>query len=342
MEPVFNGSLSDSLGKVLNTTSIYGNDQKFDELKKKAIHEMCEFISELRYREDPDNFKKMLAKAGALRNNIAYTTETEGSELFGDERTSGDFMSTLLSTEAYKETNNTIKELILDCLALMPDKTKTRRKTLDNSRYTFKLLKENTLLFEDPFAMFQKMMSGKHNDTDESNFAMNHLIEHKQKTLPLLYALQGKKISKADITKDQNMYIFVGRVELQTDNEWRTLTRHVTVLKHDSNGEIDIDDFKSHGIVALLHTSYRDIPLHQKPMSILCNKILSFQTPSDQLDALIREFEYRLHQITYYRRGSAACYEIILEAIKITIHPAYTLKGNLKALANPYFSTYLK
>lgn len=344
MEPtLYNGSLSDSLGPLINsfkTASIYGDETKFPELKQKAISEISDLISEMKNTGNPENFKTVLARTGQLRKEMAFATESADAEQYGDERISGDYMSTLLSTEKYKVANTKIKELVLDSLKLMPDKTKTRRKTIDNSRYTFKLLKENDLLFVSPFATFTKMMTGKHNEADESMFAMSHLIDHKEKTLPLLNLLEGKNISKADIIKDQNLYVFLGRIELKTNNEWRTLTRHVTVLKCDNNGEIDIENFKLHGIVALLHTSYKDFIFHTVPMASLFNQILN--SPSENLNTLMREFEYRLHHICYFPRGSATCSEIILEALKSVIHPQYILIGNLETLAEPFLSSYIK
>jgi hypothetical protein len=345
MEParLYNGSFSDSIGKLITATHskpLYGDETKFPALKQNAIAEVSELISEMRNTNDPANFKIVLAKAAELRQQMAFATESDEANLFGAERTSGTFMSTLLSTEKYQETNQKIKALILDCIALLPDKTKTRRKFLGDSRYTFKLLKENDLLFASPFAMLEKMKSGKHNEADESNFAMDHLIDYKQKTLPLIYSLEGKSISKADIIKDQNLYIFMGRIELKTNNEWRTLTRHYTVLKTNNKGEIDIPYFKLHGIVALLHTSYLDITLHNQPMASLFTQILN--APSDQLTTLMREFEYRLHHICYFQRGSATTSEIILEALRTVIHPQYVLKGDLEAFAEPFLTSYLK
>lgn len=345
MEPVplYNGSFSDSIGRLITAThikSMYGDETKFPVLKHNAILEVSEIISGMRHHAVQDNFKIILRKAATLRHNIAIATESDEAELFGVERTSGDYMSTLLSTEKYQETNQKIKILIQDCIALLPDKTMTRRKVLGDSRYTFKLLKENDLLFASPFALLEKMMKGKHNEADEFVFAMDHLIDHKKKTLPLIYSLEGKKIDKGDILRDQNMYVFVGKMELKTNNEWRTLTRHYTVLKTDKKGEIDINHFKLHGIVALLHTSYQDIKLHNEPMAHLFNQILN--APSDQLTPLMREFEYRLHHICYFQRGSATASEIILEALKSTIHPRYQLKGDLEAFAEPLLSSYLK
>lgn len=339
---IYNGSLSDSIGPLITSfkpKSIYGDETKFAELKQAAISELREMILGMTNTHDPDNFKKILAKARELRGNMALATGTDEAELFGAPRISGDYMSTLLSTERYQETNQKIKELVLSCLELLPDKTKTRRKFTENSRYTFKLLKENDLLFVSPFAMFEKMMNGKHNEADESSFAMDHLIDYKQKTLPLLYTLEGKTFNKTDIAQDQNMYVFVGRIELKTDNEWRTLTRHFTVLKCNDEGEIDVDHFKLHGIVALLHTNYRDIKLHDTPMARLFNQILN--SPSN-LTELMREFEYRQHHICYFIRGSATTTELILEALKSALQPQYPLKTDLEALQEPFLATYLK
>lgn len=340
MEVQYNGSFSDSIGKLIaanHSSPLYGDETKFSELKQNAISEISECILEMRNTNAPDNFKTVLAKAGALRHNIAVTTGIAEAALFGAERDSGTFMSTLLSTEKYQPANQKIKELVLDCLALLPDKTKTRRKTLADSRYTFKLLKENDLLFASPLAMLEKMMTGKHNEADESNFAMNHLIDYKQKTLPLIYTLEGKNISKSEIIKDQNFYIFQGRIELKTNNEWRTLTRHYTVLKTHNNGEIDLEHFKLHGIIALLHTSYLEIKLHNEPMANLFNQILN--APSE---LLLREFEYRLYHICHFQRGSAATSEIILEALKAVHIPEYILKTDLDAFSQPLLTSYLK
>lgn len=109
------------------------------------------------------------------------------------------------------------------------------------------------------------------------------------------------------------------------------------MLKTDENGEIDIENFKSHGLVELLHTSYLDIPLHDQPMEGLFNQILNASS-----EHLLREFEYRLYHICHFIRGSATCSEIILEALKATIHPQYTLKTDLNAFSEPFLSSYLK
>lgn len=348
----FNGSLSDSLGLILkskNSPPIYGDVTNFQELKQKAILELSEMLLEMRTCEkvsvnnDCNNFKKVLTKAGELRRKIAFAAEAPDAEEYGVIRTSGEYMSTLLSTETYKETNLIIKNLVLHNLPFIKDKEKAMCSATSNSRYTFKLQKECKLMLQDPLKLFSATFDGNHNWADENMFAMQHIITHKNSILPLLYSLQNKKISKAEILADENMYVFSGRIEHKIEGKWRTLTRHFTIINCDENGEIgerEINDFQLHGIVDLLHTSYKDFQYHEDSMAQLFNQILNHATTGEKLTSAMSELEYRLHHLAYFRRGSAATNEIILEAIKLTFNLPYTLKGNLKALGEPYLSKY--
>lgn len=373
---LFNGSMSDSLGLLIadHSPAPYGDSSRFPELKKKAIQELFEMIVKMRNSdscvgESSENFMKLLIKAGELRRLIAIETKTPSAEKFGILRKSvlsidaGDHMSTLLSTVNFRECNEKIKDLILLNLPFLKNEEKQYHSTLKDSRYTFKLQKKRNLIFESPVKLLTQIFGtagmqglftgnegkginknddGDYNNAIEGMYAFEHLVHYEEKILPMLNGLLGKAVNEKECVND-NRYIFSGRIEVNVEGKWRPLTRHFAIFSCDDDGKIGqehIDDFKRHGIVGLLHTHHDDIKYHEKSVAELFNKILSPSTSPDEIGPTMSRLEYRLHHLAYFKRGSAAINEIVLEALKLAVNSEYSLKGNLEAMAQPYLSKY--
>jgi len=351
-------SLCESLPRLLDARdnkSTYGKEELFEGLKQEAVAELSDLLIKLRQNpgRDPNHYMEFLKKAGELRNRMAVKTETSEAELFGSLRHEHNMISPLYAVR-YKEVNEKIKQLILKCLKNIKNKEKGVRETRGVSRYTFRLETEEQCLLKN-LAPIEKMQqtakcredylsTGLHNRIDEVVYKLMVIDEYRSKIKPLEDVLTGLN-EPANSIFDKNIYVYSGVIELEVNKEWRTLTRHYTVISCDNKGIISqehINRFKANGFVSLLHTSHEDFNFHAEPIAQLFDKIVDRETPKEQLYSLIRDFEYRLHHICYFKRGSAAINEMVLEAIQKVICPDYKIKGNLEALAEPFISLFMK
>lgn len=342
-----------------DSRSKYGRTELFPALKEKAVLELASMLVSMKndrshiHMGDRTNYRAILKRAATLRRDIATQTASNDIEKFGVMRGTKDSdigqLYTHLYAASYKQINKRIKDLAVECIQRITNKKKGMRITKGCSRYTFRLrreIDEIDKLLADPRKLAlgtNKLSTPEENaDIQEALFASAAMTTQFQEyVLPCLYVAKGNNSEPSPFSHP--IYVYTGRIEMKIGNEWRVLTRHMAVIESDWEGNITaqhIADFSAHLFTSLLHAPAEDFVHHEASMAHLFNSILSDSTPRDQLPCLIREFEYRLHHLCYFQRGSAAINEMILEAIQKVCCPEYVIKGNLEALAQPFFSDF--
>lgn len=125
---------------------------------------------------------------------------------------------------------------------------------------------------------------------------------------------------------------------------WLPLCRHFSLMSCSENGDIkeqDIANFRKNGIIDLLHPRISSFGQHKANLAKLLNQVLDPKTPVEKLHEIIRTFEYRSLLVPFYKRGSKAITESIVEGFKRAFAPDYCAK-NYEAFAEPYLSNYIK
>lgn len=330
----------------------YGDGEKFKILKGEAVRELSATLEGMR-DGNLNHFRTILDQAAKLRGHIARETGTKNPELFGSCRDRerdgavGEYFCTELWHRHYGTANENIKELIIDHLRYIKEKDHAYRVTKkdDQTRYSIKLISKTIMSAITDNAAFGMVLgqSDDHNGLIEQMLLEETGLEYLAKFKELVEIFKKQRNQTIHHSQDK-FYLFLGRMQIKGDGgQWLPTTRHITVIPCDDAGEItanNLDDFRKHFFVQLIHTAHQDFHLHDKTMCDLFTKILDRGTSKEELPKVIREFEYRLHQLCYFKRGSAAINEMILEAIRDTICPEYVLKGNLEALAEPYLCKY--
>lgn len=328
-------------------TPLYNNPELFEKLKKEAINELAAQLLDMRKQFDAKavdhctNFNTILNKAAKLRREIAIKTETPDAEDFGtprDELCPTAYMSTTLYAHKYKEINKKIKQLILDSFPKIKNRDKGICITEGISRYTFRLSSD------DPLKVMELGLSQKdYNRKHEMFFSMMAVDEYKREIKPILNKIKKLPKDPLSIFGDKNICIYSGRIEILTNGEWRTLTRHFAIFNCNDKGEIteeNIADFKSHGFVNLFHTNHEDFKFHNPSIAELFNKIINQNTAVEERNKAFREFEYRFHHMAHHKRGGQFIPESVIKALT-ALCPDYKIKGHLEALAEPFFTRYL-
>ena len=322
--------------------SIYGKPEHFDELRRKAIESL---VKEL--LSGTSDFKQIVQTAAKLRHEMAHLTETPDAEDWGFPREKLaplEFLYTTLFDLRYHPTNEKIKALVLKSFPKIRNRDKAIRITKGLSRYTFRLERD-----QGPDALLKAFTLSDNSRIYEIGFNPMLVEEYKQKMKPMLNRIKNVTVTEEEkvqytIFPDRNIYIYSGRIEIQSNSEWHPLTRHYAIIGCSDEGEItqeNIEDFQKHGFVTLLHTNHRDFEHHNPSLQMLFNQIVNQETSQEERLTAMSEFEYRLQHMSYYKRGGQANGEMIMEALKIAYSPEYKIKGHLEALAEPFLQNYM-